>query len=74
MGLAACEASLHLVCLQLEAMGAVEQVNVIGGQGQGQHPAGAPVRHHLPKGLVQRLLDEPSRGSDLAFSGWAVRC
>ncbi len=55
--LAACEASLHLVCLQLEAMGGtVEQVNVIGGQGQGQHPAGAPVQHHLPKDLVQRLL------------------
>ena len=31
-------------------------MNVIGGQGHGQHPAGAPVQHHLPKDLVQRLL------------------
>ena len=55
--LAACEASLHLVCLQLEAMGgSVEQVNVIGGPGHGQHPVGAPVHHRLPKDLVHRLL------------------
>ena len=55
--LAACEAALHLVCLQLEAMGGtVEQVNVIGGPGHGHHPAGAPVQHHLPKDLIQRLL------------------
>ncbi len=55
--LAACEAALHLVCLQLEAMGGrVEQVEVIGGGGQGIHPRGAPVHHRLPKGLVKKLL------------------
>jgi len=55
--LAACEASLHLICLQLEAMGGrVEQVEVIGGAGQGVHPVGAPIHHQLPKELVRNLL------------------
>ena len=55
--IAACEASLHLVCLQLEAMGGtVTQVDVIGGMGQGPHPVGAPAHHTLPKALIKRLL------------------
>lgn len=54
---AACEASLHLICLQLEAMGGtVQQVEIVGGPAEGSHPVGAPVHHRLPKDLVQRLL------------------
>ena len=49
--------SLHLICLQLEAMGGtVQQVEIVGGPAEGSHPVGAPVHHRLPKDLVQRLL------------------
>jgi len=53
----ACEASLQLVCLQLNAMGGtIEAVQVNGGAADGLHPRTAPEHHRLTKARVDTLL------------------
>lgn len=64
--LASCEACLHLVCLQLVAMGGeVEGVEVIGGAAPGVHPSASPRLHKLSRQNVTRLLGRDFSSSEI---------